>query len=110
MMFSEAEVVTVVEMITVRELRGWVQAGWIAPAIGKSGPIFDELDVARVRLVCELRSDLDVPEEAVPLVLSLLDQVHGLRREMQSLVKAVDAQPENVRAAVKATYLGLITE
>lgn len=110
MIFSEAEVVTVVEMISVQELRGWVQAGWIAPAIGQSGPVFDELDVARVRLVCELRGDLEVPEEAVPLVLSLLDQVHGLRREMQSLAKAVDAQPENVRAAVQATYRSLMTE
>ena len=110
MIFSEAEVVTVVEIITVRELRGWVQAGWIVPAIGQSGPVFDEMDVARVRLVCELRGDLDVPDEAVPLVLSLLDQVHGLRREMRSLAKAVDAQPENVRAAVKATYLGLLKE
>ena len=68
------------------------------------------MDVARIRLVCELRGDLDVPEEAVPLVLSLLDQVHGLRREMRSLAKAVDAQPENVRAAIRAAYRGILTE
>lgn len=107
-MFSEAEVVTVLETITVRELRDWVQAGWVVPAMGDSGPVYDELDMARVRLVCELRAELDVPEDAVPLVLSLLDQVHGLRREMRSLVQAVDAQPENVRAAVRAAYRELL--
>lgn len=110
MMFSEAEVVTILETITVHELRGWVQAGWIVPAAGDGGPVFDELDVARVRLVCELRSDLDIPEETVPLVLSLLDQVHGLRREMRSLARAVDAQPENVRTAVRAAYHRILTE
>jgi len=110
MMFSEAEVVTVLETITMRQLRGWVQAGWIVPAVGENGPIFDDLDLARVRLVCELRSELDIPEETVPLVLSLLDQVHGLRREMRSLAQAVDTQPEVVRAAVRATYREILTK
>lgn len=110
MMFSEAEVVTVLETVTVQELRGWVLAGWIAPAVGDGGPVFDDLDVARIRLVYELRSELDVAEDAVPLVLSLLDQVHGLRREMRSLAQAVDAQPENVRAAITSAYRGHLKE
>lgn len=103
-MLNEAQVVSLIETVTVEELRGWVTAGWIAPAHGQSGLVFDELDIARVRLVCELRGELAVPEDAVPLVLSLLDQVHGLRRELRSLGEAVDAQPDHIRTAVLSVY------
>jgi len=108
MMFSETEVVTVIETITVHELRGWVRAGWVAPAESEAGPLYDELDVARIRLVLQLRQDLAVPDDALPLVLSLLDQVHGLRRELRTLTQAVEAQPGPVRSDVRAAYRALI--
>lgn len=107
-MFTEAEVVTVVETISLHELRGWVHAGWIAPAQSEQGPVFDELDVARIRLVQQLRRDLAVPEDAVPLVLSLLDQVHGLRRELRTLTQAVDAQPAPIRTDIRNAYQALL--
>ena len=103
-MFSEAEVVTFVETVSVQQLRGWVRAGWIVPATGANGSVFDELDVARVRLIYELRVDLDLPDDAVPVVLSLLDQVHGPRRELRTLGNAVDAQSREVQSAIFTTY------
>lgn len=107
-MLSEFQVVAVVETISVHELRGWVRAGWVAPAAGDAGPMYDELDLARIQLLSQLRRDLDVPEEAMPLVLSLLDQVHGLRRELRTLAQAVEAQPDPVRDNIRAVYKTLI--
>ena len=54
---------------------------------------FHEIDVARVRLIHDLRRDMDVGEDAVPLVLSLLDQVYELRSRLRSVLRAVEAQP-----------------
>jgi chaperone modulatory protein CbpM len=108
-MYTETEVVALIQTVTVTELRGWVHAGWVAPVAGERGPQYDELDVARIRLVCQLRGDLEVPDDAVPMVLSLLDQVHGLRRELRALVNAVEAQPAPVRDEIRSAFRSLIS-
>lgn len=58
----------------------WIAAGWLRPTSGRGGPEFSDIDVARARLIADLRNDLGVNDEAVPIVLDLIDQVHGLRR------------------------------
>lgn len=83
------------------ELTAWVERGWVQPeAGGEGGWVFQEVDVARVRLIHDLRRDLDVPEEAVPLVLSLLDQVYDLRSTLRGVIRAVGIQPREVQEAV----------
>tara|TARA_R110002072_G_scaffold127978_1_gene265546 strand:+ start:98 stop:433 length:336 start_codon:yes stop_codon:yes gene_type:complete len=109
-MLGERDVLTRVRRVRLQELRLWVQEGWVRPANGDNGPRFDELDVARVRLVRDLRRDLSVPSDTVPVILSLLDQVHGLRRELRSLAEAVDAQPEETRKAIVAAYRAVLSE
>lgn len=104
MIYDETAVVTEIRRITLTELRLWVQEGWVRPAAGAAGPVFDEMDIARLRLVCDLRADLSLPDDAVSMLLSLIDQVHGLRRELRCLAEAVEAQPEPVRRAVIAAY------
>lgn len=101
---NEKQVVATVHRLQLRELRLWVREGWIRPAADERGPIFDELDVARIRLVCDLKKDLALPQHAMLVVLSLLDQVHGLRRELRDLAEAVDRQPDATRKAIINTY------
>ena len=104
MRHSEKEVVAKVESVTLRRLRLWVRRGWVSPATGERGAHFDELDVARIRLLCELKDEMKVNDEAMPVVLSLLDQLYGLRREMKVLSQAIDRQPEAVRLKVREAY------
>ena len=40
----------------------------------------DEEDLARILLIQDLRADLGVNDESVPIILHLLDQLHALRR------------------------------
>lgn len=83
------------------ELRRWVEESWVQPDIGEDEAwLFDEVDVARVRLIRDLRHRLDTPEETVPVVLSLLDQVYDLRRALNAMTQAVCEQPDAVRDAV----------
>lgn len=107
MILHEQQVIERVGSLTVRELRIWCESGWVAPARGEAGPVFDEVDVARIRLVCQLRDDVGLDREAIPVVLSLLDQLYGVRRELRALAQAVDQQPEDVSARIRAAYRAL---
>ena len=82
------------------ELVRWVECGWVLPAHDAGGWVFEEIDVARVRLIHDLRHTMAVDEAALPLVLSLLDQVYELRGRLRAVLRAVEAQPEDVRRAV----------
>jgi len=41
-----------------------------------------------------------VAEDGVPAVLSLIDQVYGLRNELRRVGQAIEAQPDTVRKAI----------
>ena len=103
-MLNEHDVVARVARIELRELRLWVRKGWVKPAEGENGPVFDDLDVARIRLVCDLRKEMALPTDAMPVILSLLDQLHGARRDLRDLAAAIDAQSPEVRQAIVAAY------
>lgn len=96
------EVVALVGRIEPVELEAWLERGWVQPSRAEPEPVFSELDVARVCLICDLRRDLAVEDETIPLVLSLLDQLYATRRRMNALTDAVRQQPEQVRTAILA--------
>lgn len=99
-MRSEAEVLTVFTGLRRETLHVWVERGWIAPVREGSAYRFREIDVARIRLIEEFRTELDIGEDAMDVVLPLIDQVHGLRRELRRLADAVSAQPEDIRRRI----------
>ena len=83
------------------DLSAWIEQNWVLP-IEKNGDFFfDETDVARVRLIAELRSDLGVNEDAIPVVLRLLDQVHSLRRALSELSDAIHELPESAQEQLR---------
>jgi chaperone modulatory protein CbpM len=84
------------------ELTGWIARGWITPAEETEGPAFQEIDIARIRLILDLRRQMRIEDETIPLILSLLDQIYDLRSCLRSVVRAVQAQPEPVRDAIRA--------
>ena len=104
MTLDERTVVARVERLTLRELRLWVREGWVRPAQGERGPVFDELDIARIRLLCDLRTDMALPAETMPVVLTLIDRLNETRRALRSLADALEDQPEEVREAVIRSF------
>ncbi|MDP0928657.1 chaperone modulator CbpM [Paracoccus onubensis] len=102
MIYDETAVVGEIRRVSLTDLRFYVKEGWVRPARGDTGPVFDDLDVARLRLICDLRLDMDLSDDALPVVLSLLDQLQGIRRELHNLARAVDSQPEAIRRSVIA--------
>lgn len=104
MRMDEYSVVARVQRLTLRELRLWVREGWVRPARGPAGPVFDEIDIARVRLLCDLRKEMALPADVLLTVLTLMDHLHRARRDLRRLTEALDDQPEDVRRAILASY------
>ncbi len=103
MTLTEEQVVARVSRLTVTELRFWIREGWIVPADPDRTPRFDEADLARINLVCQLRDDLGLDDEGLPVVLSLIDQIHGLRQELKALATAVESEPADVQDRIAQT-------
>lgn len=81
-----------------RELESWITLSWVLPVKGDEGWMFSETDIARIELICDLRYDLAIEEDAIGVILPLLDQVHSLRRALRAVTEAVDDLPEPARA------------
>lgn len=72
------------------DLQRWIDHAWVRPDGEPGGYLFHDIDVARVKLILELREQLQVNEEALPVVLSLLDQLYEARRRMRRVRDALD--------------------
>jgi chaperone modulatory protein CbpM len=96
--------------IEAEVLEAWIEAGWLTPRREADVHRFSEVDVARARLIWDLRNDLGINDEGVGVVLDLLEQVHGLRRALRSVVASLHAQPDEVRlkliADLEAVFSG----
>jgi chaperone modulatory protein CbpM len=89
------------------ELISWIERGWIRPEpVELDDWVFQDIDIARIQLVFDLRRDMGVSEDTIPLILSLMDQVYELRAHLKAHLKAVtrafETQPPEVRAALLA--------
>jgi chaperone modulatory protein CbpM len=84
-----------------RELARWVENRWVLPERHGESWVFHEVDVARVELIFDIRRDFAIDDEAMGLVLGLLDQVYDLRRQMRRLCDAVATQPPEVQDAIR---------
>jgi chaperone modulatory protein CbpM len=69
----------------------WVEEGWLSQHQGFSGQQFSDVDFARARLIRDLQ-DLGVNDDSIPIVLGLVDQLHGLRHLLRELLLTIKAQ------------------
>ena len=88
--------------IGASELSAWIEQHWVLPVEREGDFLFDDADVARVKLIAELRNDLGVNEDAIPVVLRLLDQVYSLRRALSELNAAIQELPESAQDQLRA--------
>lgn len=100
-MITFEAVIRTVDGVRATELRAWIEEGWVRPERQRGVLIFHEIDVARVRLIHDLRRDLAIGDEALPVVLSLLDQLYATRRRLRAVNDAIAAQPPSVRRTLR---------
>ena len=68
-------------------LNAWIEAEWLLPLASGKTFQFSDADLARARLIQDLKIDFGVNDEGIAIILHLLDQLHGLR----SLVRDIHA-------------------
>jgi chaperone modulatory protein CbpM len=60
----------------------WIREEWLVPSRTAADRGFTEMDLARARLINDLRHNMGVNDEGLGVILHLLDQMHGLRRAL----------------------------
>jgi chaperone modulatory protein CbpM len=80
--------------LDIPTLDAWIEAEWLVPLSSGKAFLFSEADLARARLIGDLKVDFGVNDEGIAIVLHLLDQLHGLR----CLVRDIHAMEASDRA------------
>jgi chaperone modulatory protein CbpM len=92
-MITIAAIYREVPGLTEAQLTAWLQADFVRPARRGGDMLFSEADVARLRLIQDLRALLEVEEQTLPLVLSLVDQLYATRWQLRLVLAQHQAPP-----------------
>ncbi|NGX93908.1 MAG: hypothetical protein G4V63_01235 [Candidatus Afipia apatlaquensis] len=79
--------------LQVQTLDLWLEQRWLIPEETSVGIQFSDIDVARARLIHDLKSDLGANDEGIDVILHLMDQLHGLRHALAQLQKDIQERP-----------------
>ncbi len=82
------------------ELEDFIARGWVRPLRDETDYCFEEIDLARIRLVCELHEDMELEPDSLDIVLSLMDQLYETRNRLSLLARALESQPDSVRIEI----------
>ncbi len=97
MSLTEKELIETISRLTSDRLTEYLAAEIVIPEQSDQGLVYHSIDVARLELACELHEQYDMEADALSMMISLIDQMHGLRAELREVLNAVRAQPEPVR-------------
>ena len=67
----------------------YIESEWIEP-IDREHSILDLEDESRVRLIWELKEDFGVNDEAMPIILHLIDQLNFFQIKAKSFQSNID--------------------
>ena len=84
----------------------WIEEGVITPHSDAEGYLFDQVDESRVALACDLHYRMGLDHASLPVILSLVDQLHEARRHLRALTRAVRGQPNDVQQAISRHVAG----
>lgn len=104
-LYSETQIVRTLDRLTKSQLTTFIRAEIITPIQTDSGPAFREIDVARLSLLCELSDEFDLNEDALGMIMSLLDQLHSVRRDLRDVVSALERENTDVQRRVATALI-----
>ncbi|MDP1966733.1 MAG: chaperone modulator CbpM [Reyranella sp.] len=93
--------------LTTVHVERWVARGLLRPSGTAEAWSFEQIDVARARLLAELIDEMGFDDESVETVVDLVDQVNTLRRQLDLLGHAIAEQPAATREAIAAALARL---
>jgi chaperone modulatory protein CbpM len=99
-MIRETELIEQFTYLERQVLLTWIEEGVIAPHRDEQGYLFDRIDESRVALACDLHYRMGLEHASLPVILSLIDQLHDARHHLRTLTRAVAEQPEEVQQEI----------
>ena len=97
---NEEQAIAAVARLTRIQLVSFVEAEIIVPVMTEGGPTYRKIDIMRMELLCELSEQFDLQEDALGMVMSLVDQLHGVRAELRAVLDAVETEQPDVRSRI----------
>ena len=95
--FAPEQVIDAITSLTAERLSHFERLCIVTPVSTSEGPRYHTLDVRRITLLCELTDDFDVNEDALVIIMSLLDQLHGAHSKLEQVVEAIGAEPAEIK-------------
>jgi chaperone modulatory protein CbpM len=105
-MIRENDLIAQFAVLEHHVLITWIEEGVVAPHRDAEGYLFDRIDEARVALACDLHYRMGLDHASLPVILSLIDQLHDARHHLRALTRAVAEQPETVRDEITRRIAG----
>ncbi len=99
-MIRETELIAQFTYLERQVLLTWIEEGCITPHSDKDGYLFDQVDESRVALACDLHYRMGLEHASLPVILSLIDQLHDARHHLRALTRAVAEQPDAVQEEI----------
>jgi len=96
------EILKQITALQQTDLATWISEELISPHEEGGALLFSDMECARIRLICTLRYELEIDADALPIILSLIDQLYDTRRRLLSLTAAVAAQDKTVKSTILA--------
>ena len=96
------DLVAAIAALQRSDLEAWIRDELVVPRQEAGTLLFNDMEFARVRLICTLHYELEIDADTLPVVLSLIDQLYETRQRLLSLTAAVTAQDKYVQAAIIA--------
>ncbi len=108
--YTEQQTLTLVDSLTETRLTAFIEAEAVVPAKGAAGHMFRQIDIARLELLCEFAELYDMEAESLSVMISLIDQLHDARRDLRTVLAAVQNEPPEVQARIAASLAQAQTE
>lgn len=105
-MIREGELIAEFTCLEQHVLVAWIEDGVIAPHRDEAGYLFDRIDRARIALACDLHYRMGLEHASLPVILSLIDQLHDARNHLRALTCAVAEQPDTVQREITRRIAG----
>lgn len=100
--YSEEETIAAVHRLTRTRLSAFVSAEAVRPTEGAAGPCYTRVDIARLELLCDLTDGFELEDDALGLVVTLVDQLHAARADLAALMQAIAEEPAETRRRIAA--------
>jgi chaperone modulatory protein CbpM len=105
-MIRENDLIAQFAVLEHHVLITWIEEGVVAPHRDAEGYLFDRIDEARVALACDLHYRMGLDHASLPVILSLIDQLHDARHHLRALTRAVAEQPETIQEEITRRIAG----